>query len=356
MPEPKPRHLGVDALRIVSMLMVVGLHMYTEFGLQPHFSFKSPPGAAAWLLYLFMYCAANCFGMISGYVGVKQGFRPSKALSLVLQVGFIHIAPHVIALLWRRSFSLRGLYQFMLTAPATYWYATAYFALLFFQPALSAAIQAMSRRQFRALLVAMAILFCLLKGDPFHVQEGFSTLWLIAMYFFGGYVRRFESEFRWKPWQYALAAGLTVAAEFASLAVSVLLRFPLDAYFVRYNSLPALLCAFFLLLAFAKIRTAPRVPAAVTRYFAPAAFGVYLIHRQPEIRALIERLSALCQISPSLLFLFPAACAFTLAVFLACALVERLRLRLFRVLRIDRLPLWTERNLNQFIKRKELNP
>ena len=64
------RNLGIDILRIVSMIGVVFLHILGHGGLLD--SQLSPAKfSMVWFLELLAYPAVNCFILISGYVGYK---------------------------------------------------------------------------------------------------------------------------------------------------------------------------------------------------------------------------------------------------------------------------------------------
>ena len=54
------------------------------------------------------YCAVDCYGLISGYVGVNGKFRPARLLELWLQVFFYSFGLSLIHILtgektWRRK-------------------------------------------------------------------------------------------------------------------------------------------------------------------------------------------------------------------------------------------------------------
>ncbi|MBQ9349140.1 MAG: hypothetical protein IJT94_17680, partial [Oscillibacter sp.] len=68
------------------------------------------------------------------------------------------------------------------------------------------------------------------------------------------------------------------------------------------------------------------------RFFAPATFGVYLIHCEPLIRAHgnYPALSGLLVLPPPILV--PAVLGVAAGIWLACSLLDRLRLALFQFL------------------------
>ncbi len=82
------RNYGIDALRMLSMFMVVVLHILLLSGLLTNEQLFSTQYEIAWLLEICVYCAVNCYALISGYVGVDSKFRFSNIIVLWLRVVF----------------------------------------------------------------------------------------------------------------------------------------------------------------------------------------------------------------------------------------------------------------------------
>ena len=60
------RNYGIDALRLISMLGVVALHVLGRGGVLANAAGKKY--AVCWFLECLAFCAVNCYGIISGYV------------------------------------------------------------------------------------------------------------------------------------------------------------------------------------------------------------------------------------------------------------------------------------------------
>ena len=92
------RNLGVDALRCVSMLLIVCLHIMNRGGAIP-----GTAARGALLLYplrILASSAVNIYALISGYVMLRSRFRPARVLELWLQVWVINV---VVGLIDRKS-------------------------------------------------------------------------------------------------------------------------------------------------------------------------------------------------------------------------------------------------------------
>ena len=82
------RNRGVDLLRMVAMWMVVILHILNKGGALGASAPLSAGRETALLLDMAAYCAVDCYGMISGYVGAGHRFRYSGAVALWLRTAF----------------------------------------------------------------------------------------------------------------------------------------------------------------------------------------------------------------------------------------------------------------------------
>lgn len=82
-----------------------------------------------------------------------------------------------------------------------YWYFTAYFGLFFFIPFLNELMNKLSKEQFKKLIITIIIVLSLIPTfsignlfnasiDLFNTGEGYSMLWLMALYIVGGYFKK----------------------------------------------------------------------------------------------------------------------------------------------------------------------
>ena len=73
------RNRGIDLLRMTAMWMVVILHILNKGGVLAAAAPLSAGQGTARLLETAAYCAVNCYGLISGYVGVQRRAGPVAA-------------------------------------------------------------------------------------------------------------------------------------------------------------------------------------------------------------------------------------------------------------------------------------
>ena len=85
------RNRGIDLLRMTAMWMVVILHILNKGGVLAAAAPLSAGQGTARLLETAAYCAVNCYGLISGYVGVQRRFRCAGP---VAAGGVLHAGHH----------------------------------------------------------------------------------------------------------------------------------------------------------------------------------------------------------------------------------------------------------------------
>jgi len=333
------RNYGIDALRLLAMLFIVVLHILEAGGVLA--ASAGSRYAAAGLLEIIVYSAVNIFAVISGYVGFTQEKKPyrfSRYGGLWLQIFTYSFGITLIALLLGRG-GATGQDLVDAAFPVTtgrYWYFCAYTGLFFLAPWLNALVRACTPRRLTGLVAVFFLVFscyasiaALLPKDPFSLKGGYSFLWLALLYVYGAWMKKCGVPERIK-------SGTAAAVGCGCLVLTGAVRLfvpSAEPFFLSYISPTILLPALCWVVLFARIRVGG-AGQKLLRLFAPASFGVYLIHVHKVFwtRALFQRFSWIAGLPAWLLPLTVIGCG--AAIFLACLLVERLRIFLFRSLRI----------------------
>ncbi len=352
----KERHFGIDLLRIISMYMVVTLHILGYGGILASLPAESLGFKVAWLLEIAAYCSVNCYALLSGYVSVKTNFKYSRIIVLWLQVAFYTLLTTLIFKYYKPEVMMPGS-LFRALTPVTssqYWYFTAYFGMFFFIPFFNSLINSLNKKQFKILIVSLIVIFSvvqtLIPGDIFKTSGGYSMFWLIVLYFLGAYFKLTEEDRkRGKLWY---LAGFVISV----LLVWVYKFLPLGPkfngnLFIGYYSPFILSSAAFLLLFCSKLKIKGKIPKFLIKTLAPASFGVYLIHTNPLIwESIIKNrfVGYAASSTPKLVLLVLVT---AVAIYLACSLIDLLRIALFKLLRINKLSEIIEKNLSKILNR-----
>lgn len=355
------RNYGIDALRIISMIMIPMLHIMGHGGILSSVKSFSINYDFIWILKAAACCAVNCYGLISGYVGYGRKFKYSNILYLYLQVAFYAlIITGVFAIFSSEDIGIVTFFKAAFPfASNLYWYFTSYFCMFFFIPFLNILLEKSNKVWLDRLMITILLIFSILptlfNSDMTKSNEGYSPIWLAFLYLIGGYIKKYNIADKLKQWQKMLGyVGCVFAGWFINLTLTYFLGNPDEGtYFLEYTSPATVMCAVFLLMFFANLKV-NNFFAKIIKFFAPLSFGVYLIHDEILIRNqfITDSFTGYASLNP--VFMILAVIGTALAIWFVCSLIDKIRLIIFNALKIKELSVRTERflakKINHIIK------
>ncbi|MBQ3808984.1 MAG: acyltransferase [Kiritimatiellae bacterium] len=328
---------GIDLLRVAAMFMVVLLHLliWNESDGCP-----VPAGtyrAIARYLRAECVCAVDLFVLASGFLLATRRFRFSRIVRLALQVYLTSLAIRLVASAATRStVDWSGFFS-------DYWFWNAYLVVAFLSPVLNAALRVLRRKWsvpgVRTFLAALALAFAVVPlpcGLGF-VERGYTGLWFVVPYLIGAEIALEGEEGRLTFSRLWSAEALAWILPLVGWAGSSAMRRVPDLAHLSLNGSYAspiiLAVATCHLLFFANLRIAP-LPRLL-RLAAATAFGVYLIHAHPLAQPFFRRLLDAFTLRTSTPALLATTLLFALLLYIACSLLDGVRLFLFA--RMNRL-------------------
>ena len=353
-PEPiapiSARNYGIDLLRIVSMIMIVFLHLVSHSDLMESIGFLSTKYEAVRFVDTFMGCAVDSFALISGFVGYGHKFKYSKLIYLWFEVVFYGLGITLITKAISPE-SVSGSSILSNCFPVLFcnnWYFASYFCMAFFVPAFNFLIEKMSFRKMSCLIVVSIGLFSVMQnlpvnrfmyGDIFCTMSGYSPLWLSVLYILGAYLHKYKVHHR-KPIFYFIMYFVSSLATFIYKAgIEVVWYYIFGSKLnniTDYTTPTVLLSAIFLVLFFSSITITDKKTIALISFFAPASFGVLLIHENGYLQPLLYgNLNVFYGFNTALLIVILLGLALT--IWLICSLIDKLRFVLFKLLRVMKL-------------------
>ena len=343
------RNIGLEWLRIASMLMIILLHSIDHSGLYE----KLLPGTALYYVEQFMYAAVqvcvNCFVLISGYFLVTSTFKLKKLGQLWVEVVFYALVIRLVMIaLGQIDFSITSILScFAPVITGRYWFITIYFGMYLLSPFYNIAIKAMNKNQHKALLIVLFILFSVvvsihpsLKG--MNSGGGWGLAWFTVLYFTAAYFRIHYTPGIESSIKYVLIFLACPVLMLISLVCSQILNIGPVTSIVdnlwRYDSVFAYIASVSLLLAFLNINFKSNTRTGkLSVYLSSATLGVYLIHAHADI--CIEKWWQTIGMTSNL-----DAWWFVLyqilvvaAIFMICVVIDLIRQQLFRLLHINNL-------------------
>ena len=351
------RNYGIDLLRIVSMVMIVVLHVLGHGKLLESVDVGSLKYNVLWFMETMAYCAVNCYGLISGYVGYGKRFKLSNLFYIWMEVVFYSIGIALVFKMFNSSIGFKSIISsfFPVTLNA-YWYFSAYVIMFIFTPFFNFLIERLSKRKATLLVGCIIILASILqlfvKDDYFALNAGYTALWLSALYIIGAYIKKYNVLFSVKKRILFLvylicvfiSFGYKFALEITSFKFPSVFSYITDSnLLIQYNSPTILLCGIVLLLMFSKLRFNKGIVKLIA-LFAPAAFGVYLIHdNQMMEKYVMPQISEFKDLNA---FLLPCVViGLVFAIWLICSLIDIARIRLFKLIKVKQFSVWFEKKV-----------
>ena len=269
------RNSSFELLRIVSMLMIIGLHYFNGNmggGLQyipnGHFNY-----------YIMYFLESSCivgvgsFVLITGYFQVnKRKADTKKVIYLILLMMFYGAFFYLLLLLtgvvgFSSKELIASIAPFLL---GRRWFVRTYIILYLLSPYLNVVLQKLNGKQYRALLAILLIFFSLwpsfLPGAP-NNDGGYGIITFILFYCIGGYLRKHYNSNR--SFNYYMVGYLltTIMTTLFSLYLS-------SGKGWGYNFIFNVMGSTFLFLAFSKLK----LSSVKIDYIASFAFVAFLIH------------------------------------------------------------------------------
>lgn len=341
----KKRYYGIDLLRVVSMNMIVGLHIYGQGGV------LSEVSNYGWIPYIMMYCAVDCYALITGIVCYSEDRKKInyvKYINMWFQVMFYGVSICAVLKVFN-IVPVQGIDLFNAILPITrgqYWYFTAYMGLMVVRPFLDKLICQCEKKEAINFIVVMFIVMFFysiltsLGFDPLRFSAGYSFSWLIVLYVFGAFIKKFDlHKIIKKPIIcYLFLVFITWLSKILiGWVTELILGAPnRELIFLSYISPTIFGCAICLVSFFYDVKFPERIEKVIS-YVAPNTFGVYLLHVQPVVFGQLI-VGGFCWILKFPELVIPIVVFITsLIIFFLGVCFEKIRAHLFEILKIGLL-------------------
>lgn len=275
----KERNYGIDFLRLILMFMVCTLHILGHGGVLNACDYGSLNHKVYWFLEILSYCAVDGFVLISGYMSVDKPLNVSKILEMWFQVFFYSVSIPLV--LWITGINTNYDIWYILKCglpiiTERYWFFTAYFALFLIMPILNKFIFSISKNASKKILILTMILFSIvgLFLDPFKTLNGYSTLWLVVIYFMGALAKKINL------FEKVKSIILVLVWAFCIILTWIVRVFADSEFLTSYVSPTIIISGFIMVVLFSRIKFNGKIISKIS----PLAFGVYLFQDNPDIR------------------------------------------------------------------------
>lgn len=335
----KYRNYGIDLLRIVAMFGVTVLHVIGNGGVEAHSAVLSGNWIVSQFDLSFFYGAVNWFAIISGFVLYNSNVKLKRIVYLWMEI-FFYCVSLVLIIFIIKPESRSVIYIINALFPITrgqYWYLSAYFGIIWFIPLINKGIYCLKKRQLQGILLGLFVMICIfsvvLKSNPYELNAGYSSLWLLIMYLVGAYVSKYDliHKFELKKvikwflfWIMTTFIIQIVATGIIPRVIGVNIKNTL-----YYISPTIVLASINFFLFFGGLHINSNF-AKIIEFVSPAALSVYIIQTNPLIWNYVYKnfMVRIMSGNPFLLFFEILIIAFL--IYFGCTVIDLIRIRLFK--------------------------
>ena len=330
------RNEGIELLRILVMFMVLLLHFNLNGGILFNNSLIDTLNyKLVWLVEAFSIVAVNCFVLISGYFLVNSKFKKQKVYSLVLQVVSYSIVITILYTLITKNILNIGQYLeciFPITFK-TYWFITCYVILYLLIPYLNLIFEHTDKRKMQiliAILCTVSFVSWILnrfKFDAIDKTKGYGIIWVINLYFIGGYIRKYYKDKYNKFYFliiYIIFSLLIFTLKFILLKINSNTIWISDIFY-EYNSVTVTIQSICLFMFFKDLKIKNEKIRKTILKIAPLTLAVYIIHEHPIVSKFLYKdwlhLNYFWNSKYYIIITF----LMSLAIYVVCCVIEYLR-------------------------------
>lgn len=309
------RQSNIEALRLISMLMVLNLHSFWGYShgsglLQVADFFRESTSI----------CAVNAFLLISGYFGIKWKFK--SFFNLIFQLFFYAFGVYAVAVaLGIIDFSVRD-FLMNFTCIYKYWgFITAYVLLYVLSPMLNALAEKLTSKELLATILLLYISEWFITRDCGSLNYG-------IIYLIGRFMKKTDAVEKLKVyatsayWITTIIIFVLVYCSYRFLHINTaeqMVGFPLG---LNYSSPFVILQALFIFLVFARMNFTSKF----INWCSASCLSIFLIHMHPAIKQIgyYDFTESLYDLNP---FIHVGVLLLLIVfVFFGCILIDKVRI------------------------------
>lgn len=342
----KKRETNIDVLRIICVCMIVVAHTCNMGGtvsIDDVMLSGTLNGFIGRFLFVTTLCGVNTFVLISGYYLCSQEFRLRKVTTIWIETAFYSVLLYLLFTLYKGNrITLSNLAKSVLCiTQEQYWFVSEYILLLLVSPILNLWITKLGKEEYVRCCLIIFVVTTVIPNLPIYsydilqIKRGFSFTWFCVLYFYAGYFRRFVPKVCKK--QKLMLPAFFSCVVFGTVVLVLNYLVPATVYlgtYTVYNSIPILLCTFFLFQYFRGIEIENKNVVRVVNLASPLCFAVYLIHHNKNLKSMLwDVVDVMARQNSMIMIPYIIFCA--IAIVLLCLFTVFLRLRMFEILGIN---------------------
>ena len=361
------RKVGIDLLRILSMLGIIGLHVIGIGGIINNLTINSFRYYFILFIYVICFLSVDIFGILSGFLSWnKSKIKYSRIIEL-LSIGFFYSIIITFVFYYFNLYNIRSMgisiiiHSLFPALIGRNWYLTCYTFVFFLMPYLNDFIKNISKNKFKNMLIVLFILLCILPNlffntDFFCVMNGYSPFWLMYCYLLGAYIGKYHDKDKVTKKMILTFVGCIIIAFILNCLVRIItmslfheLKYPF--WFINYIS-PFIVIGSILLVKFFSqlhLTITNKFLKQFIYYLSFCSFSVYIIHANYLIYDFVINGFMIKYINQSILVFLLAFFISIPLIYLICFMIDLIRIYIFKLFRINQLIDYLGNKLNQLL-------
>ena len=337
------RNWGLDLLRVLSMLGIIGLHVLNGGGAAYGVEKNGVNYFVAWTVNILCFSSVNVFAMLTGYLyAKKEKVKYGTLIKLLVTVGFYCI---VLLMAFRflrpELFVDIKMYIKALFPPIAgrYWYIVSYVFVFFMIPYMNIFLKAITKEQLKNLLITLIILLSIIPTlgfkDYFRTDNGYGPFWLIVCYFIGAYISIYGKPFKLSKRKAQVVIVLNILAVYILRIILDKITLEVLGYSIgadiynQYVSPFIVINAILLMQIFENVKLKNKVAQRLLLSLSDAAFGVYIIHCHILVFDYIIVDNFVAIVNKNGLIFFVNIIGSCVGIYIVCYIIENIRKGIF---------------------------
>lgn len=343
------RQSNFELLRIIAMFFIVLYHVICHGQIIENCTNDSLKLLFQILEYSIII-HVNLFILLTGYFQSKCQFKQSK-LWIIINSSLFYKAIIMIIFAIIGYFSLSKVEiakELFIVNLNEYWFIKYYVFLYCLSPFLNRLINSLEKRQYQKLLIVSFVIFSILPyitGQEAFPNDGYTLYNFIFLYFIGAYLRNYpiEKSYLFKVCSTNLTRIILITICFGSLAMNFLVG-TTSSSLLNINSLVDEIANNFISLSLAYSNpfviiqavsfflffSTLNIKSIIINSISKLTIGIYLIHDNNLIREHLYKITNIDGGDVNSYRFFFYAILVAAAIFIVCAIIEKIRQCIFR--------------------------
>lgn len=361
----KNRMIGLDILRILSMFGIIGLHLIGQGGILNNINLMNYRTFIILFIYVICYLSVDTFGILSGFLSWnKKKINYSRIVELIIVVFFyctiITLVFYCFNLYGFKSFEFKELINSIFPALiGRNWYITCYVFVFFMMPYSNFLIVKMEQKKMKNMLIILFVMLSIIPNifwqtDFFKILDGYSSLWLLYCYMLGGYLGKYGLSEKLYKNKAIIIIFCIIFAYIFNLLVRIITfkiygRVLYESWFINYVSPFNVIASMLLIPLFLNIKINNNILNKFIVFLSITSFSVYIIHCHYLIYDyFILNIMKFC-IDRNVVIIVLYFILFEVGIYIVCSVVDFLRIKFFKIFKINSLINWIGNKLNNLL-------